>query len=273
MKKILFSASLCMMPILAGCSSGIHYASEAKPANFIPPAEMRHVAPAAGYQNDLSALVGQFAVYNKAEKSIQVIEPVANPFDPRTKPVIEDVKQTLYSSVVKSGLETDIPVLAAALKDANGEDIDVTVIDESHAMVPSYSVDILSHVGSRYRPTNVNEEIVYIAEAWQRHFNAALLTATPHSRWSANNGVVVYNNKTYVRSDNFKDGRYITVSAIPLANLVSLKSGQPIEVLPASAVTTIKPQMSNPYAYTWRGDWRGYGWGGGNGFGYAGYSR
>jgi hypothetical protein len=273
MKKVLIAATLCIAPVLGGCSNGIHYASEAKPANLVPPVEMRYVAPAAGYQSDLAALVGQFAVYNKADKSIQVIEPVAHPYDPRTKPVIETVKQTLYSSVVKSGTETDIPVLAAALKDANGEDLDVTIVDEAHAMVPTYSADILTHVGSRYRPTNANEEIVYIAEAWQRHFNAALLTATPHSRWSANDGVVVYNNKTYVRSENFKDGRYITVSAIPLANLVSLKAGQPVEALPASAVATIKPPMANPHAYTWHGDWRGHGWGYGHGFGHAGYYR
>lgn len=255
----------CVLPALAGCS-GIHYASEAKPTNLVPPAEMRYVVPAGSYQNDLTALVGTFAVYNKADQSLQVLEPVANPYDPRTRPVVESVKQTLYKSVVDQSMQTDIPLINAALKDAGGENLEVTIVDEAHAMVPGYSVDILSYIGSRYRPTNQQEEIVYVAEAWQRHFNAALLTAKEHSGWSANKGVVVYNAKTYARTESFRDGRYLTVSVVPFSKIQAGKPGQAMEALPVSSVTSIKPQMLNPYAYTWHRDgWRHHdhwGWGG-----------
>jgi hypothetical protein len=169
-------------------------------------------------------------------------------------------------------MQTDIPLIKAALKDANGENLEVTIVDEAHAMVPGYSVDILNYIGSRYHPTNQQEEIVYVAEAWQRHFNAALLTSKPHSGWSANKGEVVYNTKVYNRTESFKDGRYLTVSVVPFSKIQSAKPGMALEVLPVSAVTTIKPQMLNPYAYTWnREGWRQHGhWGqGGYGYGYG----
>jgi hypothetical protein len=258
----------CALPALAGCS-GIHYASEPKPTNLVAPAEMRDVVPAGGYQNDLTALVGTFAVYNKTDKSLQVLEPVANPYDPRTRPAVETVKQTLYMSVVTPAMKTDVPLITAALKDAGGQDLEVTIVDEAHAMVPKYSVDILNYIGSRYRPINPQEEIVYVAEAWQRYFNAALLTAKEHSNWSSNSGVVVYNNKTYARTENFKDGRYLTVSVVPFSKIQAGKPGQAMESLPVSSVTSIKPQMLNPHAYTWQGDgwrhhdqwgWRGQGY-------------
>ena len=257
----------CVLPALAGCS-GVHYATEAKPTNLVPPAEMRYVVPAGSYQNDLTTLVGTFAVYNKTDKSLQVLEPVANAYDPRTRPVVETVKQTLYKSVVDQSMQTDVPLIAGALKDAGGQNLEVTIVDEAHAMVPNYSVDILSYLGSRYQPTNQNEEIVYVAEAWQRHFNAALLTAKEHSGWSKNTGVVVYNSKTYARTESFKDGRYLTVSVVPFANIAAGKPGQALEALPVSAVSSVKPMMLNPYAYTWHRDgwhqndqwgWRGYG--------------
>ncbi|KIM00754.1 hypothetical protein CCC_01748 [Paramagnetospirillum magnetotacticum MS-1] len=260
----------CLLPALGGCS-GIYYASEAKPTNLVPPAETRYVAPAGTYQNDLTALVGTFAVYNKADQTLQVLEPVANPYDPRTRPVVETVKQTLYSSVVDQSIQTDIPLINAALKDAAGETLDVTITDEAHAMVPNYSVDVLSYIGSRYRPTNQNEEIVYVAEAWQRRFNAALLTAKEHSAWTANTGVVVYNNKTYTRTEAFKDASYLTVSVVPYSKIQAAKPGTALEALPVSAISTIKPQMLDPYAYTWHRDgWGGYGYGyGGYGYGYG----
>jgi hypothetical protein len=246
----------CVLPVLAGCS-GIHYASEPKPTNLVPPAEMRYAVPAGPYQNDLTALVGTIAVYNKADQSLQVLEPVGHPYDPRTRPVAEMVKQTLYKSLVDQTMKTDVPLIAAALRDAAGETLEVTIVDEVHAMVPRYSVDILNYIGSRYHPTNAQEEIVYVAEAWQRNFNAALLTATPHSGWSKNSGVVVYNNKTYTRTDGFKDGRYLTVSVVPFSKIEAGKPGQAMEPLPVSAVASIKPQMLDPYAYTWRrDDWR-----------------
>ncbi|WP_170958784.1 hypothetical protein [Magnetospirillum sp. 15-1] len=255
----------CVLPALAGCS-GVHYATEAKPTNLVPPAEMRYVVPAGTYQNDLTALVGTFAVYNRADQSLQVLEPVANPYDPRTRPVVETVKQTLYKSVVDQSMQTDVPLINAALKDASGENLEVTITDEAHAMVSGYSVDILSYIGSRYRPTNQQEEIVYVAEAWQRRFNAALLTAKEHSGWSANKGVVVYNSKTYARTESFRDGRYLTVSVVPFSKLQAAKPGQAMEALPVSSVTSIKPQMLDPYAYTWHRDgWRHHdqwGWGG-----------
>ncbi|MDO8608699.1 MAG: hypothetical protein Q7R40_19380 [Phaeospirillum sp.] len=262
----------CILPTLGGCA-GIHYASEAKPTNLVPPAEMRYVVPAGSYQNDLTALVGTFAIYNKADQSLQVLEPVANPYDPRTRPVVEAVKQTLYKSVVNQTMQTDVPLIAAALKDAGKETLEVTIVDEAHAMVPRYSADILRYIGSRYHPTNQQEEIVYIAEAWQRHFNAALLTAKEHSGWSANSGVVVYNNKTYTKTENFKDGRYLTVSAVPFSKIEAGKPGQAMETLPVSTVVSIKPQILNPYAYTWhRDDWRHNGQWGMRGYGY-GYNQ
>jgi hypothetical protein len=259
----------CLLPVLGGCS-GIYYASESKPTNLVAPAEMRFVVPAGSYQNDLTTLVGTFAVYNKADQSLQVLEPVANAYDPRTRPVVETVKQTLYKSVVDQSFKSDIPLINAALKDAAGENLEVTITDEAHAMVPGYSVDILNYIGSRYHPTSQQEEIVYVAEAWQRHFNAALLTAKPHSGWTANKGVVVYNNKTYNRTESFKDGRYLTVSVVPFSKIQAGKPGMALEALPVSAVTTIKPQMLNPAAYTWHRDgwahrshwgWGGYGYG------------
>jgi hypothetical protein len=260
----------CVLPALGGCS-GIYYASQAKPTNLVPPAEMRYVVPAGPYQNDLTALVGTFAVYNKADQTLQVLEPVANAYDPRTRPVVETVRQTLYQSVVDPSIQTDIPLINAALKDAAGENLEVTITDEAHAMVPNYSVDILSYIGSRYRPTNQNEEIVYVAEAWQRRFNAALLTATKHSAWTANTGVVVYNTKTYTRTEAFKDASYLTVSVVPYSKIQAGKPGAALEALPVSAVTSIKPQILNPYAYTWHheGGWGGYGYGYGQGYGYG----
>ncbi|OAN45650.1 hypothetical protein A6A04_07095 [Paramagnetospirillum marisnigri] len=255
----------CILPALGGCT-GIHYASEAKPTNLVPPAEMRYVVPAGSYQNDLVSLVGTIAVYNKADQTLQVIEPVANPYDPRTRPVVEAVSQTLYKSVVDQTIQTDVPLIKAALKDAAGENLEVTITDEAHAMVPRYSVDILNHLGSRYRPTNAQEEIVYVVEAWQRHFNAALLTAQEHSYWSANTGVVVYNNKTYARTEAFKDGRYLTVTVVPFSKATAGLANLTMEALPVSAITSIKPQMANPYAYTWHmDDWRHQGW---RGYGY-----
>lgn len=258
----------CLMPALGGCS-GIHYASEAKPTNLVPPGELRFAAAAGPYQNDLTALVGTIAVYNKAEKSLQVLEPVANPYDPRTRPVVETVNQTLYKSVVTPDITGDVPLITAALKDAAGENLEVTVTDEAHAMVPNYSPDIVNHLGSRYRPTNAQEEIVYVTEAWQRRFNAALLTGVEHSGWSANKGVVVYNTKTYVRTDGFKDGRYLTVTVVPFSNPAAGLPALAKDPLPASAVAEIKPQIANPYAYTWHGDhWRHHGWYG-DGYGYG----
>lgn len=259
-----------LLPTVGGCS-GIHYASESKPVNLVPPAEMRYVVPANAYQNDLTALVGTFAVYNKADQSLQVLEPVANAYDPRTRPVVETVKQTLYKSVVAQGMQTDIPLINAALKDAAGENLEVTIVDEAHAMVPGYSVDILNYIGSRYHPTNQQEEIVYVAEAWQRHFNAALLTAKEHSGWSANSGVVVYNTKTYNRTESFKDGRYLTVSVVPFSKIQAGKPGMALEAMPVSAVTSIKPQMLNPAAYTWHRD--GWGWGHHDQWGWGGYGN
>jgi hypothetical protein len=258
----------CVLPVLGGCS-GIHYPTEPRSTNLVPPAEMRNVVPAGSYQNDLTALVGTIAVYNKADKSLQVLEPVANPYDPRTRPVVETVKQTLYSSLVDQTMQTDVPLITAALKDAGGETLDVTIVDEAHAMVPRYSVDIVNYLGSRYRPTNEQEEIVYVTEAWQRHFNASLLTATPHGYWSNNKGVEVYNSKTYKKTANFKDGRYLTVTVVPFSKIEAGKPGQALESLPVSAVTSIKPQMLNPYAYTWhRDDWRYNGQWGRHGYGH-----
>lgn len=249
----------CLLPAVSGCT-GVHYASEAKPTNLVAPAEMNAVVPAGTYQNDLTALVGAFAVYNKADRSLQVLEPSANAYDPRTRPVVETVKQTLYKSVVDQTMTTSVPLITSALKDAAGENLEVTIVDEAHAMVPNYSIDILKHIGSRYHPTSQQEEIVYVAEAWQRHFNAALLTAKEHSDWSANSGVEVYNNKTYTRTENFKDGRYLSVSVVPLSNILAGKPGQAVETLPVSAVASIKPQMLNPYAYTWHRDgWQDHG--------------
>ncbi|EME68758.1 hypothetical protein H261_16770 [Paramagnetospirillum caucaseum] len=251
----------CVLPALGGCT-GIHYASESKPTNLVPPAEMRYVVPAGSYQNDLTTLVGTFAVYNKTDQSLQVLEPVAHPYDPRTRPVVETVKQTLYKSVVDQTMKTDVPLIAGALKDAGKENLEVTIVDEAHAMVPRYSVDLLNYIGSRYHPTSQQEEIVYVAEAWQRHFNAALLTAKEHSAWSANDGVVVYNTKTYARTENFKDGRYLTVSVVPFSKIQAGKAEMAMEALPVSSVTSIKPMMANPYAYTWHRDGWGYGqWG------------
>ncbi len=257
----------CVLPALGGCS-GVHYATEAKPTNLVPPAEMRYVVPAGPYANDLTALVGTIAVYNKADQSLQVLEPVGNPYDPRTRPVVESVKQTLYKSLVDQAMKTDVPLIAGALKDAGGQTLEVTIVDEAHAMVPGYSVDIVNYLGSRYHPTNPQEEIVYIAEAWQRQFNAALLTAVEHSPWSKNVGVEVYNSMTYTRTENFKDGRYLTVVAVPFANIASGKPGLAPASLPVSAVTSIKPQILNPYAYTWHmEDWRHNGRWGWNGYG------
>lgn len=271
MKKSRIAAMIaCVLPALGGCS-GIYYASESKPTNLVPPAEMRYVVPAGAYQNDLTALVGTVAVYNKADQSLQVLEPVANPYDPRTRPVVETVKQTLYKSVVDQTMQTDVPLIAAALKDAGGENLEVTIVDEAHAMVPRYSVDILNYLGSRYHPTNAQEEIVYVSEAWQRNFNAALLTATEHSAWTDNAGVVVYNNNTYTRTENFKDGRYLTVTIVPFSKIEAGKPGQAPEALPVSAVVSIKPQILNPYAYTWhRDNWGHYDqWDWRGGYGYA----
>jgi len=258
----------CVLPILGGCS-GVHYASEWKPVNLVPPAELRDAVPASGYQNDLTTLVGTIAVYNKAEHSLQVLEPIANPYDARTRPVVETVNQVLYKSLVDPTLETNIPLIAEALRDAGGETLEVTVTDEAHASVPNYSVSLINHLGSRYHPTNENEQIVYVAEAWQRRFSAALLTAQEHSLWSANTGVDVYNNKTYVRTQGFKDGRYLTLSLVPFSRIAEGQAALAPEPLPPSAVTTIKPQIANPHAYTWYGTngWyrggaeRGYGHG------------
>lgn len=255
----------CALPALGACS-GVHYASETRPTNLVAPAEMRDAVPAGSYQNDLTALVGTFAIYNKSDKSLRVLEPVAHSYDPRTRPVVETVKQPLYRSLVDQSMETNVPLISAALKEAGEQNLDVTIVDEAHAMVPNYSVDILKHIGSRYHPTNQQEEVVYVAEAWQRHFNAALLTAKEHSNWSANTGVVVYNNQTYTRSENFKDGRYLTVSVIPLSSLLAAKPGQAVEALPVSAVASVGTQIADPYAYTWhREGWRDYahrGWDG-----------
>ncbi len=265
MKFPIIALTASVLPVLAGCS-GVHYASESKPTDLVAPTELRYAVPAGPYKNDLTTLVGTFAVYNKAEHSLQVLEPVANNYDPRTRPVTETVKQTLYKSVVTPAIQTEIPLIKDALKDAGGENLDVTITDEAHAMVPGYSVDLLHYLGSRYHPTSPDEEIVYVAEAWQRGFNAALLTAKPHSGWSANNGVVVYNNATYVRTDNFKDGSYLTVSVVPFSAIQSAKPGQTPEPLPVASIASIKPQVANPYAYTWQGeDWRfrhgAWGWG------------
>ncbi|CAA7627399.1 conserved exported hypothetical protein [Candidatus Terasakiella magnetica] len=267
-KSRVTSMIACILPTLGGCS-GVYYASESKPTNLVPPAEMRYVVPAGSYQNDLTTLVGTFAVYNKADQSLQVLEPVANPYDPRTRPVVETVKQTLYKSVVDQNMQTDVPLITAALKDAAGGTLEVTIVDEAHAMVPGYSVDILNYIGSRYHSTNQQEEIVYIAEAWQRHFNAALLTAKDHDLWTKNTGVVVYNTKTYERAENFKDGRYLTISVVPFSKLQAGKPGQAMESLPVSAVASVKPQMLNPYTYTWyRDGWRNH-----DQWGWRGYDR
>jgi hypothetical protein len=250
------------LPAALGACSSVHYASETRPVNLVPPAELRSVVPAGAYQNDLTALVGSIAVYNRAERSLQVLEPVANPYDPRTRPVVETVNQVLYTSLVDPTIQTDIPLIVNALHDAAGETLDVTVTDEAHAMVPGYSINIVNRLGSRYHPTNENEDIVYVVEAWQRRFSAALLTGTKHSLWSANTGVDVYNNITYTRTQGFKDGRYLAVSVVPFTRGAPGEASLAAEPLPVAMVTTIKPQIADPYAYTWRdhGYWaRGYG--------------
>jgi hypothetical protein len=260
-KSCITAVLACVLPTLGACS-GVHYASESKPVNLVPPAELRDAVPAGAYQNDLTALVGTIAVYNTQDKSLQVLEPVANPYDPRTRPVVETVNAVLYHSLVDQSLQTDIPLIAAALKEAGGETLEVTVVDEAHAMVPGYSVSIVNHLGSRYHPTTEAEVIVYVAEAWQRRFSAALLTAQEHSLWSANTGVDVYNTKTYKRTQGFKDGRYLSVSLVPFSKIANGQASLAAEALPASAVASIKPQIANPRSYTWYdlGYWsHGYG--------------
>ncbi|MFD2233093.1 hypothetical protein [Phaeospirillum tilakii] len=261
----------CALPTLGGCAGG-HFASEAKPVNLVPPAELRDAVPAAGYQNDLTALVGTIAVYNRQERSLQVLEPIANPYDPRTRPVVETVNQVLYSSLVDPSLQTDVPLITGALGEAGGQTLEVTVTDEAHAMVPGYSVSLINHLGSRYHPTSDNEQIVYVTEAWQRRFSAALLTGTEHSLWSANKGVDVYNGKTYLRTQGFKDGRFLTVSVVPFSRSGDGPATLATEPLPTSAVAKIKPMIDNPVAYTWHGPdqwYRGYGGGYGGGYGYG----
>lgn len=272
MRKSRITAVLAIaLPAALGACSSVHYASETRPVNLVPPAELRSVVPAGAYQNDLTALVGSIAVYNRADRSLQVLEPVANPYDPRTRPVVETVNQVLYTSLVDPSIQTDIPLIVNALKDAGGESLDVTVTDEAHGMVPGYSVDIVNRLGSRYRPTNENEEIVYVAEAWQRRFSAALLTATKHSLWSANTGVDVYNNVTYVRTQGFKDGRYLAVSVVPFTRGPQGQASLAAEPLPVAMVSSIKPQIADPYAYTWRDHGYGY-WGRGYGANYWDYA-
>jgi len=155
MRKSRITAVIALaLPAALGACSSVHYASETRPVNLVPPAELRSVVPAGAYQNDLTALVGSIAVYNRADRSLQVLEPVANPYDPRTRPVVETVNQVLYTSLVDPSIQTDIPLIVNALQDAAGETLDVTVTDEAHAMVPGYSVNIVNRLGSRYRPTH-----------------------------------------------------------------------------------------------------------------------
>jgi hypothetical protein len=267
----------CVLPILGGCE-GVKLANTPAQVNLIPPAEMRHVVPAGPYKNDLTALVGTIAVYNKGDNSLQVLETAANPYDPRTRPVVEAVKQTLYKSLVDQSLQTDIPVVAAAVKDAAGQVLEVTITDEAHAMVPRYSADVLHFIGSRYHPTSAQEEIVYVTEAWLRRLNASLLTRNDLIYWTKNApgavaykdpATMVYNNQVYVKQANFKDDLYLTVSIVPMSKIAALAPGQSLEAMPASAVTSIKPQIVSPQAYIW-GGWGYGGWGNG-GWGNGGW--
>ena len=249
MNLIRFATMLaCVAPFLAGCE-GVRFANNVGPTNLTPPGELKTVVPAANYQTALTSLVGTIAIYNKAEKSIQVIEQIYDPYDPRTRPVVEAVKTTLYKSLVTKNMITDIPVIASAVKDAATNSLEVTVTNEAHAYVPKYYTDILNYFGAKYRPTNPNEELVYVSDVHLYHLNATMLTPADINARDATKPIYGYNGMAFTRTDNFKDDRYLSISIVPFSRIASVKPGEALEPYPQGTVQSVKAQITNPQPY------------------------